>query len=90
MKYTYPAIFSEREESGLRVVTVSFPDLDIELTGFGYSDCYNYASRVLAEKLIEMEENNIPFPKPSDPMYLDVEPEDATLFISVNLKKYKK
>lgn len=87
MKYTYPAIFSEREESGLRVVTVSFPDLDIELTGFGYSDCYNYASRVLAEKLLDMKENNIPFPEPSNPVHLNVYPEDETLFISVKLKK---
>jgi len=88
MKYTYSAVFTP-EENGL--FNVNFPDLkNCYTSGDDIADAIYMAQDVLCLTLYDMEQDNIPIPKPSKPQDIKTTNEQFASVIAVDTETYRR
>ena len=84
--YLYYAIFNQADDG----INVSFPDLDGAFTcGADMHEALYMAKDLLAGWLINAEDDNEVFPKPSAVSDIDLPEGDLIIPIEVNLKYYR-
>lgn len=83
----YYAVFSFDDDS----VSVVFPDLnDASTFGSDMHEALYMAKDLLAGWLLGEEEDGNKFPKPSEPQFINVEPNDLLIPIEVDLNFFRK
>ena len=88
MKYAYSAVFTP-EKSGL--ISVDFPDVQgCSTSGDDMSDAIFMAQDALCLTLYDMEQDEMPIPKPSHPLDINVNDEQFTSIIAVDTDTYRR
>lgn len=87
-KLFYPAIFHKADEGGFWITFPDFPECMTQ--GDDIEESYNMAVDALGLCLTDMEKEHTPFPVPSSPDKVSVEPDSVLVLIEFDMLAYKK
>ena len=88
MKYAYTAVFTP-EKNGL--YSVNFPDLQgCCTTGDDIADAVYMAQDILCLSLYDLEQDNMPIPKASNPRDIEITGEQFKSVVAVDTETYRR
>ena len=87
-KLFYPALFHKAEEGGFWITFPDFPEVMTQ--GDDMEESYNMAVDALGLCLSDMEKEHIPFPTPTSPDKVSVDPGSTLVLIEFDMLAYKK
>lgn len=87
-KLFYPALFHKAEEGGFWITFPDFPEVMTQ--GDDMEESYNMAVDALGLCLSDMEKEHIPFPAPTSPDKVSVNPGSTLVLIEFDMLAYKK